>query len=151
MAMLGKHGLSYFCLINCLTFSCNRFEDRSYFSDVPVTKNWKEVNKLLSSVWMLSNLEGVELTRNQVMSFLDVLKDAVVGEHRTKMALNTVKTYEGFMQVIARNGAAQATFDFKTKDWLKENGTSQLQLFNFKSQGSYNYFLSRSVSRSCLR
>ena len=73
---------------------------------------------------MLSNLKGAELTHQQIISFLDVLKEAVVGDHRTKMALNTVKTYEHFMQVIARNGAAEATFDFKTKDWLKENGTS---------------------------
>jgi hypothetical protein len=119
---------------------------------VPVTRNWKEVNKLLSSVWKLSNLEGVELAHNQTISFLDVLKEAVVGEHRTKMALNTVKTYENFKKVIARNGAAEATFDFKTKDWLKENGTTEILLRNIKSQVSYNYFFfSRSVSRSCLR
>lgn len=99
-----------------------RFTGREAFADVPVTKDWNDANFVLASVWALSHLENAELGDKETLGLVDMIRNNVIDEHRTRMALGTVSSMEELSRVVERNGAAQATMEVRTPEWFEEHG-----------------------------
>eukprot|EP00547_Thalassionema_nitzschioides_P014871 CAMPEP_0194250442 /NCGR_PEP_ID=MMETSP0158-20130606/23056_1 /TAXON_ID=33649 /ORGANISM="Thalassionema nitzschioides, Strain L26-B" /LENGTH=1173 /DNA_ID=CAMNT_0038987265 /DNA_START=46 /DNA_END=3570 /DNA_ORIENTATION=- len=98
------------------------FTGRKQFDDVPVHKNWLHANQILASLWSLFGPEYANFSENEVIGLLEVVKQAGVDEHRTRMALSPIHTAKELVRVIERNGTAQATTQTRSQEWFEKHG-----------------------------
>jgi hypothetical protein len=102
-----------------------RFDSRPMFSDVAFQENYVKANNMVASIWSLVSIQDVGLSDKQGEDLLELTKSNIIVEHRTKMALGGVKTFDDIRHVINRNGTAQSTVKQRTPEWFEANGEYQ--------------------------
>jgi hypothetical protein len=77
---------------------------------------------MVASIWSLLSIQDVGLSDVQGEDLLELTKSNIIIEHRTKMALRGVKSFDDVRHVINRNGTAQTTVKQRTPEWFEANG-----------------------------
>lgn len=85
-------------------------------------ENYVKANTMVASIWSLLSIQDVGLSDVQGEDLLELTKSNIIIEHRTKMALRGVKSFDDVRHVINRNGTAQTTVKQRTPEWFEANG-----------------------------
>jgi hypothetical protein len=94
---------------------------RPQFKDVPLLQNFREVDQIAASLWSMLQLEGAAIGRDTVPHFVATI-NALVSNHRTKVALNNIVDIDGLTILLQRNGTAKMTVEARSQFWLESHG-----------------------------
>ena len=99
-----------------------RFMTRPAFADLAMSEHFSQANNIIASIWSMISIPNVGITGIQGEDLLELAKLSVVKEHRTKMALRSVRTIEDIAHAVNRNGTAQFTVQPRSLEWFEEHG-----------------------------
>jgi len=98
------------------------FMTRPAFADLAMSEHFSQANNIIASIWSMISIPNVGITGIQGEDLLELAKLSVVKEHRTKMALRSVRTIEDIAHAVNRNGTAQFTVQPRSLEWFEEHG-----------------------------
>ena len=117
-----------------------RFSQREEFSKVPLSENYQEANKIVSSLWSLTQFDGFgsTLSSDDLSTLLNFTRLKLVKNSRTQSALTRIASFQDLEQVVMLKGSAKATVKPRTTEWLEKHGES-LHLFcqGFRRNGAW--------------
>lgn len=125
-----RRGAVFFLAVNHDTQYCldkfllrmDRFVQRKQFNDVPLKKHFMHANDILAAIWSLVALDDAAVQGRNIPILLQVIRDRVIDQPRTRSALSSIKTPDDLRHIVGRNGTAQATVEAKSINWLEKYG-----------------------------
>ncbi|KAG7370513.1 SET methyltransferase domain containing protein [Nitzschia inconspicua] len=105
-----------------VSYGENWLSGRPAFKDVPLWANFKEVDRIASSLWSMLQIEGAAIDQRAVPILLASIQNDLVTSHRTKMAMTNVANIEQLDLLVMRNGTAKMTVEARSQVWLMEHG-----------------------------
>lgn len=99
-----------------------RFRSRDQFKGIPLKDDFDRANKIIASVWSLTQTEGASVGESDVAKLLNVTRSRLVQMVRTQSALEHIQSIDDLQSIMELNGTAQATVERRTPEWLEANG-----------------------------
>lgn len=53
---------------------------------------------------------------------LDLVRNSIISEYRTYVAMEKIETHAQIEEVIARNGTAQFSVELRSQEWFEKHG-----------------------------
>ena len=98
------------------------FSSRAYLGKVPLSSNYLEANEIVASLVSMSDGPDAGLDEGSATDLLNIVKENIIEEERTRGVLSAYEAFQGTERVIKRNGTAEATTENMSPEWLEENG-----------------------------
>uniref|UniRef100_A0A7S4JNF3 SET domain-containing protein n=1 Tax=Odontella aurita TaxID=265563 RepID=A0A7S4JNF3_9STRA len=98
------------------------FQERSYLGKVPLSAHYAEANGVIASLASLQSTDDDALNDREMGQLLEIIKDGVVHNERTRVVLSNLKTAGDIRNILFKNGTAEATTENRSDEWLKTNG-----------------------------
>lgn len=98
------------------------FMGREHLGVVPLSKDYKEANNIVSSLAALVSDPSSNLNDKQVASLMTIVQNDVVSDPGTQLLFSKIKTVEDIKRVVSNNGTAETLVKSRSLDWLQKYG-----------------------------
>lgn len=77
---------------------------------------------MVASIRSLMQASGFGDNPSASNDLLDLVRNSIISEYRTYVAMEKIETHAQIEEVIARNGTAQFSVELRSQEWFEKHG-----------------------------